>query len=84
MMAENNELWDDEGVELLRALLSLQTVEDAQNFLRDLMTEDEIHMVIDRWRVARLLHQGRSYRDIEASTGLIASIEALTHSEHFS
>jgi TrpR-related protein YerC/YecD len=34
------------------------------------MTEDEIRMIVDRWRVARMLHAGRSYREIEAATGM--------------
>ena len=35
-----------------------------------LATEDEIRMIVDRWRVARMLHAGKTYRDIESATGL--------------
>ena len=63
-------LWDREAVALLRTILGLGSVAEARRFFRDLMTEDEIRMIVDRWRVARMLHAGRSYREIEAATGL--------------
>jgi TrpR-related protein YerC/YecD len=62
-------LWDREALELLRTLVSLRSIREAQRFIRDLMTEDEIRMIVERWRVARLLHQGVSYREIERQTG---------------
>lgn len=64
------ELWDREASDLLRALLRLRTMPEARRFLRDLLTEDEIRMMVERWRVARLLDAGRSYKDIERETGL--------------
>jgi TrpR-related protein YerC/YecD len=70
MVAETQGLRDRQALSLLRALLSLRSVREAQRFLRDLLTEDEIRMIVDRWRVARLLHRGWSYRRIEAETGL--------------
>lgn len=69
-MAKDRELWTKESLELLQALLRLRTVGEAKRFLRDLMTEDEIRMVVDRWRVARMLDAGSSYRQIEEATGL--------------
>ncbi len=63
-------LWNREAISLLRIILRLRTLSEARNFLRDLMTEDEIRMIVDRWHVARMLHAGRSYRDIEATTGM--------------
>jgi uncharacterized protein YerC len=27
-------------------------------------------MIVDRWRVARMLHAGSTYREIESATGL--------------
>lgn len=55
---------------MLRALVRLRTVSEARRFIRDLLTEGEIRMIVERWHVARLLHAGHSYRDIEARTGL--------------
>jgi TrpR-related protein YerC/YecD len=63
-------LWNREASELLRVILRLDGLAEARRFFRDLMTEDEIRMIVDRWRVARLLHEGRTYREIEQSTGL--------------
>lgn len=63
-------LWDREAIELVRSLMSLRTIRETIRFLRDLMTEDEIRMIVDRWRVARLLDGGTPYREIERRTGL--------------
>ena len=70
MASRNKDLWDREALALLRALTSLRTTREAKRFIRDLMTEDEIRMIVDRWRVARMLHAGRSYREIAERTGL--------------
>jgi TrpR-related protein YerC/YecD len=70
MSSPKPDIWDREAGELLRALVRLQSVREAKRFIRDLMTTDEIRMIVDRWRVARMLDQGVSYREIEAQTGL--------------
>ena len=37
-------------------------------------------MVVDRWRVARMLHAGRTYREIETKTGLSSrTIARISH-----
>ena len=51
-------------------MLELRTKREARRFLRDLLTEDEIQMIVARWRVARSLDAGQSYREIESQTGL--------------
>jgi TrpR-related protein YerC/YecD len=63
-------LWDRDAADLMRCLLRLRSVSRAKRFIRDLMTEDEIRMIVDRWRVARSLAAGRTYRQIEQETGL--------------
>ena len=63
-------LWSREADALLRTILSLESVSQARRFFRDLMTEDEIRMIVDRWQVARMLHDGRTYRQIADDTGL--------------
>lgn len=70
MSSTQTGVWDREAGELLRALVRLQSVREAKRFIRDLMTTDEIRMIVDRWRVARMLDQGVSYREIGAETGL--------------
>ena len=55
---------------LSEALLSLQTPREAREFLEDLCTPAELEAMVDRWRVAQLLNQGLSYRDIRELTNV--------------
>ena len=73
-------MWNQDADQLMQVILSLETVSDARHFFRDLMTEDEIRMIVDRWRVARMLHQGSTYKQIEATTGLSSrTIARISH-----
>lgn len=64
------------------ALLLLETQEEAERFLHDLLTPGEIKTVVERWRVARLLDQGGfSYREISEMTG--ASTTTVTRVSRF-
>ena len=53
---------------LSEALLSLETTQEVREFLEDLCTPAELEAMVDRWRVAQLLDQGYSYRDIRDVT----------------
>jgi TrpR-related protein YerC/YecD len=53
---------------LSEALLALETRQEVKAFLEDLCTPAEIEAMVDRWRVAQLLDQGLSYRDIRELT----------------
>lgn len=53
---------------LSEALLSLETTREVQEFLDDLCTPAELEAMVDRWRVAQLLDQGYTYRDIRDLT----------------
>jgi TrpR-related protein YerC/YecD len=53
---------------LSEALLSLETAQEVKQFLEDLCTPAELEAVVDRWRVAQLVNQGNSYRDIREIT----------------
>lgn len=56
---------------LCEALLTLRDGEEMRRFLRDLTTPGEMQALAERWRVARLLSEGRkSYREISADTGV--------------
>jgi len=56
---------------LARALLALETAEEAERFLRDLTTPGELQALAERWRVARMLNAGdKSYREISAEAGV--------------
>ena len=53
---------------LSEALLSLRSRQEMKLFLEDLCTPAELEAMVDRWRVAQLLEQGYSYRDIREMT----------------
>ena len=53
---------------LSEALLSLENTQEVKQFLEDLCTPAEIEAMVDRWRVAQLVDQGYSYRDIRDIT----------------
>lgn len=53
---------------LSETLLSLETAQEVKQFLEDLCTPAELEAMVDRWRVAQLVKQGYSYRDIRDMT----------------
>jgi len=55
---------------LCGALVSLQSVNECRNFLRDLCTPAELQALVDRWHVVELLQQGLPYRQIHDITGV--------------
>lgn len=62
--------WLTEGtVDLLRTIVALRTVEEAERFFRDLCTIPELHTLAARWQVAKLLEQGVHYGEIARRTG---------------
>lgn len=54
---------------LFEAVLSLETVDEAAAFFRDLCTLKELGDLSHRWAVARLLEEGLPYREISERTG---------------
>lgn len=64
------ESWLTEAaVDLLRTIVALRTVEEAERFFRDLCTVPELHMLAARWQVAKLLDRGVPYGEIARRTG---------------
>lgn len=55
---------------LFRAVISLRTVPECRNFLRDLCTPAELQALVDRWQVVGLLQQDIPYRRIHDMTGV--------------
>ncbi len=55
--------------ELQRAILSLQSMDECERFLRDLCSIQELRAMTERWRIARLVWQGIPYRAITLQTG---------------
>lgn len=49
---------------LFGAILTLESVADAEAFFRDLCTRRELEELTQRWAVVRMLAEGLAYRDI--------------------
>ncbi len=64
-MSDPNEL-----NELCAAFASLLNPEEFRRFLLDLCTPAELAAMADRWKAAKLLKQGLSYRDIYEKSGV--------------
>jgi TrpR-related protein YerC/YecD len=65
----NKKLETAEMDELLRAILSLETVEEAYEFFEDLCTVNEMVSMKQRFEVAKMLREERTYQDIADETG---------------
>lgn len=71
--------WRNEDSSVLfKAILGLKTIGEAEAFFRDLLSLAEIREFSQRWKIARLLAQGRSYRDaaraVKVSTATVARV----------
>lgn len=54
---------------LMECILMLDTVEDCYRFFEDLCTTSEIKAMAERFQVAKLLRERKTYIDIEDRTG---------------
>ncbi len=54
---------------LCRAILTLKTIDECYAFLEDILTVNEIQSIAQRLQVAMMLDRGRTYEDIEETTG---------------
>src|SRR5439155_929064 len=61
---------------LIQAILALKTVDTAERFLRDLMTEKEIKEFAKRLKAAEMLSEKMPYSAIEKETGLSSTTVA--------
>lgn len=63
---------------LFKAILSLDNIDDARKFFRDLCTIEEIKDMSERFEIARLVDAGMTYRDIaerlEISTTTVSRV----------
>lgn len=73
-MKPNRDTDDDQATAceeaLCAAIISLQSVEECRNFLKDLCTPAELQALVDRWQVVELLQQDLPYRRIHDLTGV--------------
>ncbi len=54
--------------ELFQAVLLLEDEEDCYRFFEDICTVNEIHAIAQRWQVAKLLSEKKTYSEIEEAT----------------
>lgn len=57
-------------IELYRALLALKNKNECNAFLRDLLTHEELEEFGNRWLVAHMLANKKTYTEIEKQTGM--------------
>lgn len=55
---------------LYRAILSLRTETECEQFFNDLCTPAELEALVDRWAVVKHLQDGLPYRKIHELTGV--------------
>ena len=68
-MAFETKLKSDETDELFNSMLTLESLEDCYSFFEDLCTVKEIHAMAQRFEVAKLLIEKKTYSEIESATG---------------
>ena len=54
---------------MLRAVLTLETVDECYDFFKDLCTINELRSMAQRYTVAKLLTEGKVYNEIVEQTG---------------
>lgn len=63
--------WLNEDVEnLFMGILKLRNKKEVEKFLRDLLTVSEIKSFAMRFKVANMLRDGHTYKEIEKKTGM--------------
>lgn len=68
-MAFETRLKSPEADDLFKAIMKIDNLENCYRFFEDLCTVKEIHAMAQRFEVARLLLQKKTYSEIEDSTG---------------
>lgn len=54
---------------LFKAILSLENIDECYDFFEDVCTIKEIQSIAQRFKVAKMLTEGKVYSDIVAETG---------------
>lgn len=72
---------DSKTRELYKAILSLKNTDEAAKFFRDLLTPAEIEEFSNRFQMAKLLYQGKSY--LKVSQMLKTSTTTVTRVAHW-
>ena len=71
MSESKTTMWSAETTrQFVEALVAIDSVQEMQNFLRDVMTEKEITAISARLEAARMLQAGATYTDVAVKTKL--------------
>ncbi len=54
---------------LYKAIMTLQNEEECAGFFKDLCTDTELFSMAQRFMVAKMVHDGKKYDEIEEATG---------------
>lgn len=74
--------WENERTKtLFQAILKLKSVKECEDFFRDLLTLRELEEAAERFEIARMLKQRKSYLQIARKTG--ASTTTVTRVAHW-
>ena len=77
-MSYDSKFKNEEINELFKGILALETEEDCYRFFEDVCTINELHAISQRFQVAKLLHEHKTYSEIEeltkASTATISRV----------
>ena len=74
--------WEtQETRDLLKTIVSLRTVSEAERFFRDLCTLSELEAMTHRWQAAQLVDRGLPYHEVSRKTG--ASTTTVTRVAHW-
>src|SRR5438309_1946596 len=55
--------------DLLQSIAQMRTVDECERFFADLCTNHELESLVERWRIAKLIHIGIPYRVITKRIG---------------
>ena len=69
--------WDDKKTEdLMKAILTLRTIDEAEKFFRVWLTKQEVIKFARRWQAAKMLSKNIPYSQVEKETGLSSTTVA--------
>jgi TrpR-related protein YerC/YecD len=82
MAKEQSHRWASAEIrDLLETVLTLESLDEAERFFRDLCTLAELEAMAHRWQVAKLVDEGLPYHEVSRRTG--ASTTTVTRVAHW-
>lgn len=83
-MAYQSKIQDPFTDALFAAILKLESIEECYRFFEDICTIKELQSISQRLEVAKLLREGKTYGEVEESTGAsTATISRVNRCLHY-